>query len=78
MQTFRGFRGLPPAMFYAIFSYLYTKIWWGYTYKTNETKYSTLPLCIGITLNKKILPVRPPTAYVIYCKEHYLCHYQAY
>ena len=38
IKPFRGFRGLPPVMFYAIFSYLYTKIWWGYTYKTNETK----------------------------------------
>jgi len=38
MKTFRRFRGPPPAMFYAIFLYLYTKIWWGYTYKTNETK----------------------------------------
>jgi len=35
-------------------------------------------LCIGITVNKKPLPKRPPTPYVNQRKELYLCHYRAY
>jgi hypothetical protein len=38
IRPFRRFRRLPPAMFYAIISNFLLKIWWGYTYKTNETK----------------------------------------